>query len=98
MYAQVKFTLQEANAPIIIPENAFIFRSEGTQVAIADEHNRIHWQTIQVGRDFGTQMEVLSGLQPNIRIVTNPTDDLREGLEVMVKNEDDVSSTKQAKP
>ncbi|MGB7793220.1 MAG: efflux RND transporter periplasmic adaptor subunit [Terrimicrobiaceae bacterium] len=97
MYAQVKFTLQEANAPIIIPENAFIFRSEGTQVAIADEHNRIHWQTIQVGRDFGTQMEVLSGLQPNIRVVTNPTDDLREGLEVMVKNEDDVSSTKQAK-
>ena len=42
MYAQVKFTLQEANAPIIIPENAFIFRSEGTQVAIADEHNRIN--------------------------------------------------------
>jgi RND family efflux transporter MFP subunit len=54
MYAQVKFTLQEANAPVIIPENAFIFRSEGTQVAIADEHIRIHWQTIRVGRDFGT--------------------------------------------
>jgi hypothetical protein len=43
-------------------------------------------------------MEVLSGLQPNIRIVTNPTDDLREGLEVMVKNEYDASLTKQAKP
>jgi RND family efflux transporter MFP subunit len=86
MYAQVKFTLQEANAPVIIPENAFIFRSEGTQVAIADEHNRIHWQTIRVGRDFGTQMEVLSGLEPNTRVVTNPTDDLREGLEVVVNS------------
>jgi membrane fusion protein, multidrug efflux system len=42
MYTQVKFSLQEANAKIIIPENAFIFWSEGTQVAIADEHNRIH--------------------------------------------------------
>jgi membrane fusion protein, multidrug efflux system len=94
MYAQVKFTLQEANAPIIIPENAFIFRSEGTQVAIADEHNRIHWQTIRVGRDFGTQMEVLSGLEPNTLVVTNPTDDLREGLEVVVKPEQDASSTK----
>jgi membrane fusion protein, multidrug efflux system len=98
MYAQVKFTPREANAPIIIPENAFIFRPEGTQVAIADEHNRIHWQTIRVGRDFGTQMEVLSGLQPTTRIVTNPTDDLREDLEVTVKNEYEVSSTKQAKP
>jgi membrane fusion protein, multidrug efflux system len=94
MYAQVKFTLQEANAPIIIPENAFIFRSEGTQVAIADEHDRIHWQTIRVGRDFGTQMEILSGLEPNTLVVTNPTDDLREGLEVVVKPEQDASSTK----
>ena len=83
---------------IIIPENAFIFRSEGTQVAIAGEHNRIHWQTIQVGRDFGTQIEVLSGLEPNDRVVTNPTDDLLEGLEAVGKPEHDASSTKQAKP
>jgi hypothetical protein len=79
MYAQVKFSLNEANAPIIIPDNAFIFRTKGTQVAIVHEQNRIHWQTIQVGRDFGTQIEVLSGLEPNARVVTNPTDDLREG-------------------
>ena len=98
MYAQIKFTLQEASAPIIIPENAFIFRSEGTQVAIAGEHNRIHWQTIQVGRDFGTQIEVLSGLEPNDLVVTNPTDDLLEGLEAVVKPEHDASSTNQAKP
>jgi multidrug efflux pump subunit AcrA (membrane-fusion protein) len=98
MYAQVEFTLQEANAPIIIPENAFIFRSEGTQVAIVDEHNRIHWQTIQVGRDFGTQMEVLSGLEPDTRVVANPTDDLRDGLDVVIKPEHDASSTKQANP
>jgi membrane fusion protein (multidrug efflux system) len=98
MYAQIKFTLQEASAPIIIPENAFLFRSEGTQVAIADEHNRIHWQTIRIGRDFGTQIEVLSGLEPNTRVVTNPTDDLREGLEIVLKPETDASSRKQAKP
>jgi membrane fusion protein (multidrug efflux system) len=98
MYAQVKFILQEVNAPIIIPENAFIFRSEGTQVAIVDEDNRIHWNTIWVGRDFGTQMEVLSGLEPNTRVVTNPTDDLQEGLQVVVIPEHDASSMKQAKP
>ena len=91
MYAQVKFSLNGANAPIIIPDNAFIFRTEGTQVAIVDEQNRIHWQTIQVGRDFGTQIEVLSGLEPNARVVTNPTDDLREGLEVVVKSQPDPS-------
>jgi multidrug efflux pump subunit AcrA (membrane-fusion protein) len=91
MYAQVKFSLNEANAPIIIPDNAFIFHTEGTQVAIIDEQNRIHWQTIHVGRDFGTQIEVLSGLEPNARVVTNPTDDLREGLEVVVKSQPDPS-------
>jgi membrane fusion protein, multidrug efflux system len=97
MYSQVKFTLEQADAPIIIPENAFIFRSEGTQVAIVDENNRIHWQTIRVGRDFGTQMEVLSGLQPGTRVVTNPSDDLQEGLEVVVKTDQDASSITSAR-
>jgi len=44
--------------------------------------NKIHWQTIQVGRDFGTEMEVISGLKDGDKVVVNPTDDLQEGMEV----------------
>jgi len=47
--------------------------------------NRIHWQTIRVGRDFGTQLEVLDGLAENTGVVINPTDDLAEGIQVQLK-------------
>ncbi|PYK84276.1 MAG: hypothetical protein DME40_19695, partial [Verrucomicrobia bacterium] len=47
--------------------------------------NRIHWQKISVGRDFGTQLEVLDGLAENTKVVINPNDDLDEGIQVQVK-------------
>ncbi len=85
MYGEVKFLLSDENAPIVVPANTFLFRTEGSQVATVVKGNRIHWQTIHVGRDFGTQLEVLDGLTENAKVVINPTDDLREGVQVQVK-------------
>ena len=85
MYGEVKFLLSDENAPIVVPANTFLFRTEGPQVATVVKGNRIHWQTIHVGRDFGTQLEVLDGLTENAKVVINPTDDLREGVQVQVK-------------
>ena len=85
MYGQVKFLLADENAPIVVPANAFLFRTEGPQVATVVKDNHIHWQNIHVGREFGTQLEVLDGLAENTKVVVNPTDDLREGLQVQVK-------------
>ena len=85
MYAQVKFTLVDTSGPIVIPSDAFVFRSQGSQVAVLTPDKKIHWQNIKVGRDFGTYMEVLTGLDENSRVVMNPTDDLTEGLPVDIK-------------
>ncbi len=85
MYGEVKFRLADENAPIVVPANTFLFRTEGPQVATVMKDNRIHWQTIRVGRDFGTQLEVLEGLAENSKVVMNPTDDLGEGVQVQVK-------------
>jgi RND family efflux transporter MFP subunit len=85
MYGQVKFLLPDDNAPIVVPADAFVFRAQGPQVVTVTNDNRIHWQKISVGRDFGTQLEVLNGLKENTEVVMNPTDDLREGVEVQVK-------------
>jgi len=85
MFGQVKFLLPDDNAPIVVPANAFVFRAQGPQVVTVTKDNRIHWQKISVGRDFGTQLEVLNGLKENAEVVMNPTDDLYEGIEVQVK-------------
>jgi len=85
MYGQVKFLLPNDNAPIVVPANAFVFRAQGPQVVTVTGDNRIHWQKITVGRDFGTQIEVIGGLKESTRVVMNPTDDLDEGIPVQVK-------------
>jgi hypothetical protein len=37
---------------------------------------------ITLGRDFGTEVEVVSGLEESERVITNPPDSLVEGQEV----------------
>jgi RND family efflux transporter MFP subunit len=85
MYGQVKFVLPDDNAPIVVPADAFVFRAQGPQVVTLTNENRIHWQNIHVGRDFGTKLEVLDGLSENTEVVINPNDDLVEGIQVQVK-------------
>ena len=85
MYGQVKFLLPNDDAPILVPADALLFRSEGAQVVTVTDANRIHLQKISVGRDFGARLEVLDGLAENTEVVINPNDDLVEGLQVQVK-------------
>jgi membrane fusion protein (multidrug efflux system) len=41
---------------------------------------------ITIGRDFGTKVEILGGLDTNDQIVLNPADSLEDGQEVNVKS------------
>jgi multidrug efflux system membrane fusion protein len=82
MYADVQFGMEGgANAPIIISANAFMFRVAGPQVVVVRD-GKTYWQNIQVGRDFGTEIEALSGVKDGDQVVLNPTDDLQDGTPV----------------
>jgi membrane fusion protein, multidrug efflux system len=83
MYGEIEFTLQDTGmtAPVMVPANAFIFRTEGPQVVVVRD-GKIHWQTIQVGRDYGTELQALSGLADGDQVVVNPSDNLEEGMQV----------------
>ena len=82
MFAQVKLLNVGAASAALIPGDALIVRSNGTQVAVVTEGDRIHFQTIVVGRDFGQSTEVRSGLNGDELVVENATDDVREGARV----------------
>ncbi len=82
MFCEVHFNLIPPDPAIIIPSNAILVRSDGTVVATIDETNHIHLAHVQLGRDFGTQIEILGGLKPGARVVSNPTDALSDNLEV----------------
>jgi len=42
----------------------------------------VHFTRIQLGRDFGDRIEVLSGLEEGQLIAVNPSDEVREGVKV----------------
>jgi len=92
-YAQVHLKLPMKNPALIIPVSALLFRSEGLRIVTLDDRNHAHLQKINVGRDWGNQIEVLSGLNRGSRIVNDPPDSITDGEKVNVSNGRDNSST-----
>lgn len=78
-YAEVKFELPENAAIQRVPASALILRTEGVHLALLQPDNRVKLKKVVVGRDFGSEVEVLSGLEPSDRIVDSPPDSLEDG-------------------
>lgn len=84
-YAQVHLEIKIQGQRMQVPVNALLFRSEGLRAAVIDANHRVHLQELQVGRDYGTSLEVLNGLKAGDWIVLNPPDSIESGEEVHVK-------------
>lgn len=82
MYARINLLSPRTNAPMLIPSDALIARGNGTTVAVVRPDRTVHLQKIEVGRDYGDKLEVVSGLKEGEWIVPNPGDMAREGLKV----------------
>jgi RND family efflux transporter MFP subunit len=78
-YAQVKFNLPADAGALILPSGALMFRDAGMQVAILGADNRVRLQTVTLGRDFGTHVEIATGLKAGDRVINDPPDLLRTG-------------------
>ena len=82
-YTEVHFKLPTATSTLKLPVSALIFKSDGLQVAIL-KGDRIAIVPITVGRDFGSDVEVVSGLSGTEQVVANPPDSLTNGTTVRV--------------
>jgi hypothetical protein len=61
-----------------------LFRAEGLQVAVVSSNGVVELRKVQVGRDFGQTVEIIGGVTPADRVITNPSDSLVTGIKVMV--------------
>jgi RND family efflux transporter MFP subunit len=84
VYGTVTFYLRPNTINFIIPTTALIIRSGYPHAAIVDENNIVRLSRVQIGRDYGNQVEIIEGLKENERIVTLPFDRIREGIKVEV--------------
>jgi hypothetical protein len=74
-----------------VPANALSIGADGTRVAIVRADSTVHFQPVQLGRDFGNEAEVLSGLTGQERLISNPSNELQEGMRVEVTRTEDAA-------
>ncbi|MGA3066264.1 MAG: efflux RND transporter periplasmic adaptor subunit [Tepidisphaeraceae bacterium] len=83
MYGEVDFNIQNDKPVLTVPTSALMFEAEGLRLAVVDG-TTVHFRKVTVGRDFGTSVEVLTGLSSDDQVVTNPGTDLADGITVEV--------------
>jgi multidrug efflux system membrane fusion protein len=83
-YAQVHFRVPVGGKRLSVPSSAMLFRSEGPRIAVVGPGDRVQMRPIVIGRDFGTSLEILQGVQRGDRVIQNPPDSLEDGQVVHV--------------
>jgi len=81
-YAQAHFDAHASTVRMSVPVNALLFRSEGPRAAVVGSDGKVHLKAVVIGRDYGTDVEILGGLDPSESIILNPSDSLEEGQTV----------------
>jgi RND family efflux transporter MFP subunit len=82
MYLQVRFVFRRVAPSVRIPAAAVVVRDGPRKVAVLDAQNAVHYRDVQLGRDFGDEIEVLTGLNAGDTVVVHPGDDIPEGAAV----------------
>ena len=68
---------------VTIPVNTLLFRAEGLRVATV-RGGKSQLVPVTIGRDYGSEVEVVAGLTPKDEIIVNPSDSLLSGADVRV--------------
>ena len=83
-YAEVHFKLPGNANTLRVPATALVFRAAGLQIATVEQDNHVKLHSVSQGRDFGTTVELLSGVTANDVIVVNPPDSITDGARVRI--------------
>ena len=83
-YTEVHLHTSNPAPALIVPVSALILEPDGLHVATVDTNNIAHLVHVSAGRDFGTTVEILTGLKPMQGVVANPPDSMIDGEKVRV--------------
>ncbi|MBS0589043.1 MAG: efflux RND transporter periplasmic adaptor subunit [Proteobacteria bacterium] len=91
-YADVRFDLPAAHGTLQLPVTALIFRQHGLRVATVGSGDKVVMKPIKIGHDYGTKVDVVSGLVADDRVIDNPPDWLAQGDKVRPSQDDAVAT------
>ncbi len=82
-YTEVHLKVRGQSSSYLVPVSALIFRSQGLQVATVN-NGTVALTPVTPGRDFGDQIEIVSGLKGDESVIVNPPDSIVSGQRVQV--------------
>jgi RND family efflux transporter MFP subunit len=82
-YAEVHLAVPTQSSTFLIPVNTLLFRTEGLRVGIV-KGGKVVLAAVTPGRDFGNQIEIVSGLKSDDHVIINPPDSIVSGQEVQI--------------
>jgi RND family efflux transporter MFP subunit len=86
-YTEVHMKVNQPVATVIIPVSALLFRKEGLRVATVEhtaDGDVAKLMPVTLGHDDGDTVQVVSGLDPQMRIIADPPDSVVDGEKVHV--------------
>jgi RND family efflux transporter MFP subunit len=82
-YAFVHLRVPPHPGSVTIPSNALLFRAEGLRAGIV-RGGHVELTPIAIGQDYGSTVEVVSGLSVRDTVIVNPSDSLANGAAVQL--------------
>jgi RND family efflux transporter MFP subunit len=80
-YVFVHFQLPAIGITVTIPSNALLFRAEGLRAGVV-RGDHVQLVPVTVGHDFGSSVEITSGLTAADEVILDPSDSLASGEQV----------------
>ena len=87
-YVFVRLKLPVKGRSVTVPSNTLLFRREGLEVGIF-RNGKADLVPVKIGRDYGSTVEIVSGLQASDAVILDPADSLITGTPVQVKSPSD---------
>lgn len=82
-YAEVHLKIPAQHPSYLIPVSALLFRTDTLQVGVV-KNGKVAITNVTPGHDFGSEIEIVAGLNADDQVVMNPPDSLVSGQEVQI--------------
>jgi RND family efflux transporter MFP subunit len=85
-YSEVHFKLPVGASSLAfkLPANVLLFRGDGLHVATVGDKGQVVMKPVTVGRDYGSDIEIVQGLSAEDKVILSPPDSITEGVNVHV--------------
>jgi membrane fusion protein, multidrug efflux system len=83
-YATVHFQIAQSPPALLVPSSALLVDAQGMRVAVVDGDHRLHYRPVQIGRDYGQEVEVLSGVAESEILATGLSAAIGDGSAIEI--------------